>query len=41
MDAIRKLLANVIAPGDDVATVEARIIGGIPNSGGRENEKPL
>jgi len=41
MDATRKLLANVIAPGDDVATVEARIMGGIPNSGGREKERLL
>ena len=35
MDAIRKLLANVIAPGDDVLVAEARIVvAGIPNSGG-------
>jgi hypothetical protein len=38
MDAIRKLLANVIAPGDDWLVAEARSIGGIPNSGDAKEE---
>jgi hypothetical protein len=41
MDATRKLLANVSAPGDDVAVVEARNMGGIPKAGGHEEERLL
>ena len=38
MDAIRKLLANVIAPGDEATVVDARIIASIANPEGYEEE---